>query len=156
LVLNVFISLMPGISAAAHFGGGAVGLITAALLHYHRFGTGPGRWLALIGAFLVPVLCVGALVYATRAGPVMSAARERIEVGRLNEEVLPAVLTARKEAHKAYANEAEPLLGKNWQRRDPAAVEKAVAALAEGRAKLKQALDVLEKSGPYTSPTGRQ
>jgi rhomboid protease GluP len=160
-VLNVIISLMPGISAAAHFGGGAVGLVTAGLLHYHRYATSPGRWLALAGALLVPVLCVGVLLQELRTDPrlrqlqdVLGELREKTEVERLYKEVLPVMKTQGNQALDVYANEAKPLLEKQWQRRDPATIEKALAALAEGRAKLRQALDVVQKSGPYTSPQG--
>jgi rhomboid protease GluP len=157
LLLNVGITfLVPALSKAGHFGGGAFGVVVAVLLNYERFTHSPLRWPARLGVAVLPVLCLGAVAYVRQAEPASPAQRKLIEIGRLNEQVLPVVLPLRQEAQDAYANEAEPLLQKHWQRRDPAAVEKALATLAEGRAKLKQALDVLQKSGPYTSPRGQK
>jgi rhomboid protease GluP len=155
LLLNVGITFMiPGLSKAGHFGGGAFGVVAAVLLNYERFTQSSLRWLARLALAVLPVLCVGAVAYARQAEPPSPAQRQEDEIGRLHEEVLPAVASLANEALDAYANEAEPLLDQHWQRRDPAAVEKALAALAEGRAKLRQALDVVQKSGPYTSPAG--
>jgi rhomboid protease GluP len=153
LLLNVGITfLIPGLSKEGHFGGGAFGVVAAVLLNYERFTRSPLRWPARLAVALLPVLCIGAVAYARQTEPRVPALREQNEMERLKDEVLPAVQTLGNEALEAYANEAQPLLKIQSQRRDPAAVEKALAVLTEGRAKLKQALDVVRKSGPYTSP----
>jgi rhomboid protease GluP len=65
IVLNVFISMLPGISAAAHFGGGAAGVLAGAALNEQRFGRGALRWLAGLFVLLMPVICVGVVVLQT-------------------------------------------------------------------------------------------
>jgi membrane associated rhomboid family serine protease len=70
LVINVGITYgVPGISAAAHFGGGAVGAVTAVLLNCHRYGGSLLRGLALGGLIATPVLCVSAVALAERVDP---------------------------------------------------------------------------------------
>ena len=69
ILLNVFISFMPGISMAAHFGGGAAGIAAAVLLHGNRHGKGLVRILATIGVVLFPVACFGALYLGLKANP---------------------------------------------------------------------------------------
>jgi membrane associated rhomboid family serine protease len=155
LLLNIGITfLIPVLSKAGHFGGGAFGVMAAVLLNYERFTRSPLRWPARLALAMLPVLCVGAVVYASRAEPHVPALREGNDIERLKKEVLPAVETLGNEALKVYGNDTQNLLKQEWQQRDPAAVEKTLAALTEGRAKLKQALDILQQSGPYSSPRG--
>ena len=56
LLLNVGVSMLPGVSAAAHFGGGIAGLIAALLLQMHRYGKGRRRALAGVGLALLPTV----------------------------------------------------------------------------------------------------
>src|SRR5262249_55854280 len=66
-MINVFISMLPYVSAAAHFGGGFVGILAALLVNQERFSSGVRRWLALLGMGLLPVLCVVAVQWQGRA-----------------------------------------------------------------------------------------
>ncbi len=62
VLLNVLVSTLPHVSAAAHFGGGVVGFLTGTLLHYHRFSVGPRRMgIAMLIAFL-PALCFEVMI----------------------------------------------------------------------------------------------
>jgi membrane associated rhomboid family serine protease len=158
-LLNVFISFLPGISASGHFGGGAAGLAAAVLLNFERFTAGWRRWLALAGTALVPILCVGALLHSrevdprwARAGKIAQARDENKEVGQFNDEVLSRFSTLRREAQHLYDDQVARVIDLNPKRRDPAAVEKALNALAEAQGKLREAEDVLTKAGPYSSP----
>jgi rhomboid protease GluP len=69
VVLNVFVSFIPGISAAGHFGGGAVGFIVATLLLVERFAPQPRRTVALLLLLLLPLLSYKAVTYAMENGP---------------------------------------------------------------------------------------
>src|SRR5262249_29599216 len=65
-LLNVFISTLPHISAAAHFGGAVTGLLAAALLHEQRFRRGIVRFACLVGVFALPALSLTAVAEAPR------------------------------------------------------------------------------------------
>jgi membrane associated rhomboid family serine protease len=54
LVLLVVVSLMPGVSALAHFGGMAVGAVAAVLLNVQRFAPAPWRWITLVPLAALP------------------------------------------------------------------------------------------------------
>src|SRR5437016_13541713 len=70
LVINIGITYgVPNISAAAHFGGGAVGAVTAFLLNSQRYGRPLQRRLALAGLVALPLLCLGAVAEAERLDP---------------------------------------------------------------------------------------
>jgi membrane associated rhomboid family serine protease len=157
-LLNLFISFLPGISAAGHFGGGAAGLAAALLLNFERFAGGWRRWLALAGTALIPVLCVGALVGAQGTDPRWKRAegaarglRENKEIDQFNDQILPRFSDLRKAALHSYDEQVAPVINRHPTRRDPAAVEKALAALADGQRKLREADELLANAGPYTS-----
>ena len=83
LVINIGITFgVPNISAAAHFGGGAIGAVTALLLHYHRYGGFVQRVLALLGLIGIPILCVAAVAEAERVDPRWQTARAKHVGGR--------------------------------------------------------------------------
>jgi membrane associated rhomboid family serine protease len=69
IVLNVFISALPYISAAAHFGGGLVGVAMAICLNTQRFSTGIRQWAALVGVVILPLACVGAVAWQRTDDP---------------------------------------------------------------------------------------
>jgi membrane associated rhomboid family serine protease len=69
IVLNVFISALPYISAAAHFGGGLVGVAMAVCLNTQRFSTGIRQWTALAGLVILPLACVGAVAWQRTDDP---------------------------------------------------------------------------------------
>lgn len=61
LLLNVGVSMLPNVSAAAHFGGGAAGVLCAFLLRAHKFGATPGRSMAGALLLFLPLLFVFSL-----------------------------------------------------------------------------------------------
>ena len=69
VVLNAALSFLPQISAAAHFAGGAAGLIAAVLLNEERFARSLRRGLAIAGLLALPVIGVGAVLYAQKIDP---------------------------------------------------------------------------------------
>jgi rhomboid protease GluP len=165
LVINSFliaaISLMgyQYISWSGHLGGAVFGLVAGGLLTFQRFGSRRTGSVALLGVLVLPLVGVGPLLYIARTDPRLQRFHEavdqqRAEIERLNDKVLEPVQTLRDEALEAYDEQAKPLLGQHWQRRDPAAVDKALAALAQGQGKLRQGLEIVEKNGPFTSPVG--
>jgi len=69
LLLNFAVSMLPGISAAAHFGGGIAGALAATLLHAHRYGAPARRLLAGLLLALLPTLCLLGLSVAMDRDP---------------------------------------------------------------------------------------
>jgi membrane associated rhomboid family serine protease len=69
IVLNVFISALPYISAAAHFGGGLVGVAAAVCLNTQRFSSGIRQWAALAGVVILPLACIGAVAWQRTDDP---------------------------------------------------------------------------------------
>jgi membrane associated rhomboid family serine protease len=146
-VLNVFITFaVSNISKEAHFGGGAVGALVGVFLVWQRFGSRPLRWLAVAGLIATPLLCLGALHEARR----FNVQWEQLELERY---YLPRVARLESDAVQGLKEaDVDRLLAQNAQRRDPAAVDKAVAALARARAGLEGAQRLLRQSGPYRDP----
>jgi membrane associated rhomboid family serine protease len=165
-LLNVFISFLPGISAAGHFGGGATGLVVAVLLNFERFTAGWRRGLALAATALVPVLCVGALLRSQQVDPrwrgLDKVARdveqeaqeeqEKREIRTFNKPVLSRFQELLRDAWGAYQKQVTPVIERAPTRRDPAAVENALTVLTDGKPKLREAEEVMAKAGPYTFP----
>lgn len=156
LVVNTFlivaISLWGRVSWSGHLGGAAFGLVAAALLNWQRFGSRPVRWLALLAVLALPLVGVAGLRYAEGAVPQLRDLREHVEIGQFNDFLHDQFNPLMSEARGRYAREVVPLLERNPQRRDPAAVARALTALDEGRAKLREAAALLAKAGPYASP----
>jgi rhomboid protease GluP len=159
-VINTFISFMPGIGGAAHFGGAVVGALTGVLLNEQRFGHGFRRGLALLGLFVLPVWCLGTLDYfrvndkdwqAFAQRLEADARRQRVEADRheLKNEYLDPADRADREALEVLRLNLTPLLRKDPLQRDPHAVEQAIPALEQAQAHLAQAAEQLHKAGPY-------
>ncbi len=81
LALLIFISLVPGVSGLGHLGGAVVGAIAALLLHWHRFGSNPWRWLGIVALVPLPFLCFAAVKCAQQTNPTWKAL-ERPELMR--------------------------------------------------------------------------
>ncbi len=157
--INVGISFIPGISAAAHFGGGAAGLVCAFLLHGQRYGGFATRAASVLALAALPVLFVMALAAARERTPAAKEQagqiREKEDRNDLND-VLPEVQRLEKVPLKTYEEDVEGLLGKHPERRDPDKAAAAVAALEEARAELDKAVALLERSGPYADERAEQ
>ncbi|MBY0527241.1 MAG: rhomboid family intramembrane serine protease [Gemmataceae bacterium] len=149
-LINVYISTQPGISAAAHFGGGGAGAILGVLVHYQRFGPSSLRWLAGLGIALVPVIAIGAVRAQMDTNPAWSPMHEWVEAdgfldayGAQVSQPMNAMLTV-------FQDQARPLaMLPPADPRDPAAVKQVRAALAESRSQLQNAIASVEKSGPF-------
>ena len=90
LLLNVGVSMLPHVSAAAHVGGGIAGALSALLLQMHRYGTPARRTLAGLGLALIPTAFFFGLAMAFERDPrlqpfVAAEYREQIDarVGKL-------------------------------------------------------------------------
>jgi membrane associated rhomboid family serine protease len=59
VVLIVLISLIPGVSASGHAGGGIAGLVLTVPLNFSRFGTGQQRWAGLAGVIVLVIALIG-------------------------------------------------------------------------------------------------
>lgn len=159
LGINIVISFLPGISAAAHFGGGAVGAVCAALLHLERYGSRITRVAALTVLTALPALLVGPLVLYRERAPGWARLQQKAQAERADRaidelnEVLPKVQEDEKAARAAYdRHEVGELVQKHPQRRDPDDVTGAIAAIDTGLTHLQGAVTRLEQVGPYDSP----
>jgi membrane associated rhomboid family serine protease len=152
--LNVLISLAPGISAAAHFGGGAVGLITAVLLNEERFARGGKRWLTRLGLAAIPTLCLVALLKPAAVGALVKNERmtHNWELLDLEERYLVPAGGLERAAFRLVAGKVEPL--QRDKRKVPSVqeVSDAIAILREAREQLDQGAAILRKAGPYRNP----
>jgi len=148
ILINVFISSLPNISAAAHFAGGAAGLAASVLLNLERFSVGPRRWLLLFLTALLPVACVGTVVYQMRHDP-----QWRVLQYQAFDAAIPTrVKTELEYPTTFYKENLKPLLDQHADRRDPEQVEKAVTALAKQRLLLAQIDDRLSRLGNDAEP----
>jgi membrane associated rhomboid family serine protease len=80
LLLNIGISLLPGVSWEGHAGGGVVGFAAAVLLNGVRTGRCGRRVVALLLLAAVPVACVGGLVWTMKVGESWAPVRSRMMV----------------------------------------------------------------------------
>jgi hypothetical protein len=136
-VINVGISALPVISAAAHFGGGAVGAVTAVLLLGNRYGGPVLRRLAFLGLVAFPVLCVGAVVVAERLDPPW----QQLRLGHLYD--------AHRDAEQILDRRLGPLLRQKLKVYSLQQVQDAVGDLSKTRAVLSDALAQLRGAGPF-------
>jgi membrane associated rhomboid family serine protease len=144
LVLIVFISLIPGVSGAAHLGGAIVGVVTGLLLHVHRFSKPIWGWLALIGTLVLPAVGLASVTYeyygAGKAKKQLAEARQADKETFLVLErfVLPVLV---KPLPRVLPNEPDD------SEKDHVELHQVVERFSEARAKLAADTDQLEKHG---------
>lgn len=80
LLLNIGISLLPGVSWEGHAGGGVVGFAAAVLLNGVRTGRCGRRILTLLLLAALPVACVGGLIWTMKFGESWALVRSRMMV----------------------------------------------------------------------------
>jgi membrane associated rhomboid family serine protease len=78
LVINVMVSFAPGVSWAAHFGGGLMGVAVSCLFVASQRAGVKGRWLALALSGVLVAAAVGGLVYHTRHSQKWQALRTAV------------------------------------------------------------------------------
>jgi hypothetical protein len=164
LVLNAIISFLPGISWAAHFGGGAVGFLVSAALNQHRFGRGLARWVFLVIVPVIPVVCVGAVMRATNSDARFAKhngelkpqeeseddKRDEAERKTFNKLLLPAIQNAKDQAVRALQT-ADDLRQQNAEARNANQVAPAVKRLTAAREKLTAVLLLIQTKEPFES-----
>jgi membrane associated rhomboid family serine protease len=141
LLLNIGVSMMPNVSAAAHFGGGAAGLLTAGLLQVHRFGTPTRRSVAGLLLALLPSLFLLGLSLAMEYDPRLRPFREREYRDQLDDRLgrlAPALSGLEPQAEKLYLQESA--------KRDPAEVARVREGLQGLVKQAKEASEWVEKS----------
>jgi membrane associated rhomboid family serine protease len=137
-LINVAITYgVPNVSAAAHFGGGAIGAIAAFLLHCHRYGGSLQRRLAFLGMVAIPLLCVTAVAEAQRLDPRWKEAS-----------IADVYVHARRQAQEIVDKEVLPLLGQKLKVHSLQEVKDAVADLDKARTVLARGITRLQQVGP--------
>lgn len=156
LIMNAVISFLPGISWTAHFAGGAAGAVIAILLHVHRFGPSPWRWVFLLLVPLVPALTIG-LLYRHRATDVrFSEIREADEIRLFNRDFLPRIRQVEKNIAEKI-NEDYDRFEKSNQRRpnETRRWQDDLMAIRSDAQKLVQELDAAGFRAPLVSDAAR-
>jgi len=162
LIINAIISFLPGISWAAHFGGGAVGFVVAILLNQHRFDRSVVRWVFLLLLPLIPVVCVGAVVRTKASSPHwlklaqgIEQQKERVqdrneqrEIDRFNRDLLPAINEATRKAATTF-NHAEELRKVDPAARPAAEIKNVQEELKSARQKLDETLQKNDQTEPF-------
>src|SRR6266852_4258064 len=115
--LNIGISMMPQVSAAAHFGGGAVGLVAALLLHGQRYGSRLVRLASVAGLIVIPLLCVTAVVTAPQYDSRWGTIAADWELHEFNI-LLGPVAHVQDAANTVYWSQARDLLDRRDTRRN--------------------------------------
>ena len=148
-MINVGISLAPGISAAAHFGGGGAGVLLAVLLNTNRFGVGWLRGLALLGVVLFPLVDLGALWFDQTHTSHWDSTEKLViysEMVTLRNEVVVPTQGYEDKARLAF-RQAERLLEESPDRRGGTQVEDALKALEQARSEIAGANELLRSVG---------
>lgn len=147
-ILNAFISFLPGISAAAHFGGGAIGFVVGILLNFHRFEHGWRRLLALLGLVMVPVGCVAAIV-AVKAELLASLEAQEFPA----DDTLVGRLRAEEKKRAAYLQSVlDSLLRTEPAKRDARQVAERINQLGKLEVGLRREAQGLAAVQPGTDP----
>jgi rhomboid protease GluP len=149
LVLNVGVSMLPNVSAAAHVGGGLVGAIAAVFLQMHRFGTTLQRAVAGLALALIPTAFLLGLAtafeYDHRLQPfLLKVHREQID-SRLGK--LPSSLDD-------LESKADKLHPQESAKRDPAELSRVRDGLRGLVKQAKEAHDWLDKWSPVSGAKG--
>lgn len=152
-IINFGISMAPGISASAHFGGGAAGLVAAVLLNHHRVTSGWQRIPSLLGLVFLPLVCVLLLLrFPAIDRPEPGAIRADVpldEFRAFTEHHVPRAKQVEQSAMEFFHTRAEPLLKQPPPERDAAEKKRVVAGLERDEGGLRQTAENLEKAGPY-------
>jgi rhomboid protease GluP len=143
LLLNLGVSMLPGVSAAAHLGGGLAGILAAPLLQAHRFGPPSRRSAATVLLALLPSLFILGLSlgmeYDHRLQPFLADTyREQLDerLGKL----APTLDALEPQAEKVHLQESA--------KRDPAEVAKLRERLQALSKQAKEAADWVPKAAP--------
>jgi membrane associated rhomboid family serine protease len=156
ILLTALISFSPGISWQAHLGGAVAGVVTGALLTYHRFGTAEQRWAALLGLVLLPAAGLyplfqkGILHWPKSGGVVAEPPRDwSAEWPDFRSTVGKATETARKQAFDVKERLVEPLRDQPPQVRKPGLVVDTLRALDVLRSQQDALSEQVRRAGPY-------
>jgi rhomboid protease GluP len=144
LIMNGIISFLPGISWTAHFGGAAVGAVVALLLHLHRFGTTPLRWVFLALTPLIPVICIGGLVRDRSRNAAWREIKQFDEVDVFQKLYLPRVEGIRVQFDQFLSGDFDDL--QKLAQRRPGTVKAAKENILSMRGAANQLTEELEKT----------
>lgn len=154
VLCNVIISFLPNISMAAHFGGGAVGIVVSLLLYYQRNGSQTLRQVTTASLLLIPFICYGALHSAiendprwARIGKNVQAEQNRVAMQDYRRQVKPQMVELGNQVEKVDS-EATSLIQRTPDKRGAKEIDDTKTRLSE----LKQQFDPLVKLHPENGP----
>jgi membrane associated rhomboid family serine protease len=141
LLLNIGVGMLPGVSAAAHLGGGVAGFLAAFLLQVHRYGAPAKRALAGVQLALLPTLFLlglaAAMEYDSRLQPFLIDEYRKQSEERLGK-LGPGM--------DAVEPKADKLLQQDTSKRDPNEIGKVREELRSLVKKAKEAGEWLKRT----------
>lgn len=154
VLMIAIISMLPGVSAMGHLGGGLAGAIIAVPLVYSRFGRGLQRPLGWLGSIVVPVICLGLVLASVTERE--QAQRPQIQAAFADEAAWLRLRSALREADRSVhammsflqpllKGDAKDLFGGEANR------ERAMREVSASRDRLKQADQAL-KARDFAAP----
>lgn len=141
-VLNAFVSFLPGISAGAHFGGGAVGVLASIVLIEQRWGTGLRKALGVAGLVLLPAACFVLFLVIRSFTP----GWQQSELGHKH---FPKAQAAEARANEILTTRINPLLFGRLGGLTAEEVKSVRQAFREVFQDLHEALAIFRSAGPY-------
>ena len=145
VVLMVFISLLPNVSAYGHLGGAVAGGLAAVALNFARFGSMPVRLLAWMVVIALPVASWQHLDHSRRTNSLWQDPEFQV----FSNDWADPIQKTTKSARKDYDSTVEKVRDTHADRREDGDIAPAVAALDKHIAALDALADRLDKSGPY-------
>ena len=145
ILLNVLISTLPGISAAAHFGGAVVGILATLAMNLQRFGSGLARLLGVCGMVLLPLLTVGVVVQQR----FQDVRWLQLEYRDLNDRLATWMKDQLDHPLRAYDSSIRMVVNQHPDRRDSAVVERAMEAAVREQRRFSEIGEALASAGPY-------
>ena len=145
VVLMVFISLIPGVSAYGHLGGAVAGGLAAIALNFARFGSMPVRLFAWLVLLALPVVSWQHLDYSRRKNSLWKIPESQV----FHEDWRDPVQKTMKSAIEDYAMAVKEVRDVNPDRREEGDIASAVAVLDKQIVALDALDEKLQRSGPY-------
>jgi membrane associated rhomboid family serine protease len=145
VLLNVFISFAPGISMAAHFGGGAAGVVVSVLLHGNRHGKRMVKVLSTIGLIAFPIACFAGVVFVQRSDPNWEAADYDLRQ-------VPKMVAVEREAEQLFESKLKPILERQLQGLTEEDLKAAVQAEKEIVGIYAKGLEIAKSASGYRDP----
>jgi rhomboid protease GluP len=153
-IFIVFFSLLPGVSAAGHFGGAVTGLAAGALLTELRFGRVLRQVLAVLGFLVLGGACASAIPVAQSVDARWNDLFIQREGTRWNQQYREKIEALWDSSQHDWEDAKAGLIRRQpGDEPDKESIAKALSSLSNAKQKLQEALALIEKAGPFHDDT---